>query len=205
MAMGHKRAKQTGFTLLELMVAIFITAVIGSISAPLLSSMTRNYIQVENQERNLAALERALQIIRSDIGQLAVRPIIQTMKHNEEPVPQVDKNQIIGGQASLEFSVFVSEPSAFKMEPRINRVRYQLIDQQLVRESINTDYPDANQQWQQHTLLDDVTMLNIDYLFTGWESSMAHNKKHPRAVRFTIEGKVWQSIELVVGMPGVDQ
>jgi len=46
--------KQRGFTLLELMVAISITAVIGLISATILSTMIDNNSQVQTQQKALA-------------------------------------------------------------------------------------------------------------------------------------------------------
>lgn len=200
-----KKNQQAGFTLLELMVAIFITAIIGSMSAALLASMANNYNQVNAEEQALASLERALQVFRSDVEQLAIRPVIQTIFNDDSFVAEIDKSHIMGDESSLEFSVFHQYPSEFQIEKNINRVRYQLIDQQLVRESINTDFPDVNQDWHKNVLLAGVTKLNFEYLFAGWESSMALNKKHPRAVRLSIETKTWKNIELIATMAGVDQ
>ena len=87
-------AKQSGFTLLEIMIAVSITAVIGVISATMLSGTMNNHAQVIRQEKKLLTLERALHIIRTDIEQIALRPVIQDIYHDDTFIPNVDKKPV---------------------------------------------------------------------------------------------------------------
>ena len=197
--------KERGLTLIELIVAVAITAIIGVISATFLSSMIANNSQVQGLEQQLASLERSLQIMRSDIEQIAIRPTIQGIYHNDTFVPDFDKSQIIGDQSSLEFSVFSTRPENQGLQHKLGRVRYRQEADQLIRESIDTDRPAANQKWQTMLLFDDVENINFEYFFNGWESSLAHNKKSPKAIRVTLDSQQYTDIELIVILSGVDQ
>ena len=197
--------QQQGLTLIELLVAISITAIIGVISATFLSSMINNNSQVRTEEQRLASLERSLQIIRSDIEQLALRPIIQGIDHSDTFVPDFDKSQIIGDESALEFSIFSNQPHTQGIQQSLQRIRYRLTSNKLIRESITTDYPAANQQWQQMVMLNDVNRLSFSYYFTDWESSLAHNKTSPKAIRLEIDTKHISNISLISTVSGVDQ
>ncbi|NQZ33058.1 MAG: prepilin-type N-terminal cleavage/methylation domain-containing protein [Oceanospirillaceae bacterium] len=203
--MGSYRAKTSGFTLIELMVAVSITAVIGVIAATILSTMLANHKQVLHEEKSLLALERALQIMRSDIEHLAIRPLIKSINQDENYVPSTDQNQIIGDESRLEFSIYSQQPSSVEIEQSLNRVRYQLIDGALTRESIGTDYPSPNQEWRSDILLYEVTELNFSYFYDRWENSLLNDKKYPAAVRISLNTKRWQAFDLIGKMSGVDQ
>lgn len=194
-----------GFSLLELMIAITITAVIGLISANILTTMIANHDQVKTQQKELASLERALQVIRSDIEQLAIRPKLQTEAANTSFTTISGNSPLIGDQSSIELSVFVNQPTDEGINNTIHRVRYVVENSRLIRESINSDFPAANQRWQRTMLLNEIENLYIEYYFSGWESSMAHNNKPPKALRLTLESNLWQNIQLIVTLPEVDQ
>jgi len=197
-------AKQAGFTLLEIMIAVSITAVIGVISATMLNGTMHNHAQVIAQEKKLVTLERALHIIRTDIEQTSLRPVIQDIYHDDTFIPNIDKNQFKGDQSSLEFSRFSQYPGSSKIEQQLVRVRYLLEDQQLIRESINTDFPSPNEVWHKQLILTGVTDLNFSFYFDRWESYLANDKKYPLAVRLQLETLHWQNIELISLLSGVD-
>jgi len=197
-------AKQSGFTLLEIMIAVSITAVIGLISATMLSGTMNNHAQVITQEKKLVTLERALHIIRTDIEQISLRPVIQDIYHADTFIPNIDKNQLKGDHSSLEFSRLSQYPGTSKIEQQLVRVRYFLEDQQLIRESINTDFPSPNEVWHRQLILTGVTDLNFSFFFNRWESYLADDKKHPLAVRLQLETLHWQNIELISLLSGVD-
>lgn len=200
----NNSSKQSGFTLLELMIAVSITAVIGIISATMLSGTIANHTQVFEQEKKLVTLERALHIIRGDIEQISLRPVIQDIYHDDTFVPDIDRNQLKGDQSSLEFSRLSQYPGASQIEQKLVRVRYVLEDQQLIRESISTDFPSPNEVWQKQQILTGVTSLDFAYFFERWESYLASDKKYPSAIRLQLATKNWQNIELISLLSGVD-
>ena len=197
--------KQRGFTLLELMVAISITAVIGLISATILSSMIDNNSQVQTQQKALAQLERTLQILRDDLEQMVMRPVIKTIYNDENFVPDVDQSQLHSDGVSIEFSRYSRYPGAGEIQRRLSRVRYQLDGDQLVRESIAVANPASNQDWQRLVLLQKVEQLRLEFLYDRWESYLLQGVKYPRAVRVRIDTQRWPNINLVASISGVDQ
>ena len=64
-----------GFTLLEVLIAISIFAVIGLAAYRVLDVVIRSQVQVAAQDEKIRALERAMHIISADFEQLANRPI----------------------------------------------------------------------------------------------------------------------------------
>ena len=70
------RTKRTlGFTLIELMVAIVVFAVLGLMSAQLLNSMIRQHEIIDVRGERLIDLQRAMTIIQRDINQVVTRSV----------------------------------------------------------------------------------------------------------------------------------
>lgn len=66
-----------GFTLVELLVALFITAIMFAIGYRALEQAFRNRQEVEEQSARLIALQQALRVIEQDFELLQPRPIRQ--------------------------------------------------------------------------------------------------------------------------------
>jgi len=64
-----------GFTLVELMVAIVVFAVLGLMSAQLLNSMIRQHELIDVRGERLIDLQRAMTIIQRDINQVVTRSV----------------------------------------------------------------------------------------------------------------------------------
>ena len=68
-------AKKAGFTLLELMIAIAIFAILGIMSAQLLNNMIRQHDIIDARGAQLTALQRAMTIMQRDVGQIWGRSV----------------------------------------------------------------------------------------------------------------------------------
>ncbi len=197
----RKRQPHAGFTLLELMIASAITTVIGVIAATMLPNMMGNHAQVLKEEKALTRIERALQIVRSDIEQLVVRPLIFPFESAEQPIVQSNHN-IVGLETSLEFSFMQSSPTNEKITQKIHRVRYLLQNQQLIRETIATHLPAANQQWSSAVLLENVNSIQFHYLLDRWQTDLADKDKAPKAIRITIDSSHWGNLQVIANITG---
>ena len=71
----YRVAKKAGFTLLELMIAIAIFAILGIMSAQLLNNMIRQHDIIDARGAQLTALQRAMTIMQRDVGQIWGRSV----------------------------------------------------------------------------------------------------------------------------------
>lgn len=141
--------KHTGFTLLEVMIAVGITAAVGAVSVQLLSGLVQSKRKTEIASERLASLQRFNQVINRDIQQIINRPH-RDVFGNDAPALLVE-----GLDFKLEFSRLGWSNSALAEKPRatIQRVAYQTyaIDTELCEDALNQIkawYPDS---WQEHS------------------------------------------------------
>lgn len=67
--------QQRGFTLIELMVAVFITAILFAIGYGAVNQAVKNREALEQQQDRLIAIQTAMRTIAQDVNQMAMRPI----------------------------------------------------------------------------------------------------------------------------------
>ncbi len=93
-----QRSRVSGFTLLELMVAIAIFAVLGVMSAQLLNNMIRQHDIIEKRGDRLVGMQRAMTIIQRDINQIWSRRV------RSEYGDQILGSLMTGGDYAVEFT-----------------------------------------------------------------------------------------------------
>jgi general secretion pathway protein J len=71
----HRPGRQRGFTLIELMVALFITAIIFAVGYGAINQALRNHAEVKEHQDRLSEVQNAVRIMVQDFSQLAARPI----------------------------------------------------------------------------------------------------------------------------------
>ena len=115
-----------GFTLLEILVALLVFAIVGVISSQLMSQTVRsNEILREHGER-LAQVHRAMQILQRDILQMTSRPIRDQFG---DPQPSL----LVGADGALEFSRNGWRNPLSLPRPEVQRVSYVVTDEVLMR------------------------------------------------------------------------
>jgi general secretion pathway protein J len=73
------RKRHGGFTLLELLVAMFIAAVMFAIGYGAINQAMNNHSGVKEQQDRLWEVQSAMRVIEQDLVQLAPRPVRQTL------------------------------------------------------------------------------------------------------------------------------
>ena len=192
-----------GFTLLEVLVAIAIFAVLSLAAYQVLQGVLRSGEISKEHSDSLTKLQRAMLIIEQDFTQIVART------SRDEGVEQ-DKLRVITAGASL----FESEDQGIEFTrlgwanplgllPRSDllRVRYRLKEGQLQR--LYFLYPDlvAGQEPQVQVLLNDIEKLSFRFWNSGWQEKWTSVKKLPKGIEINFTSKRYSEIRRAFLIP----
>lgn len=159
-----------GFTLVELLVALFIAAVMFAMGYGAINQALRDRTQLADAQARLNAVQTAMRLLVQDFAQVAPRPVRSPLGADSEPVLR----SAPGNNAELVVLTRSgwANPSGLLQRPTLQRVRYVLEDKKLYREhwrvldvlpgmtpirrtvidrvkAIRFRYMDTNRSWQQ--------------------------------------------------------
>jgi general secretion pathway protein J len=156
---GNKRAA-CGFTLIELLVALGISALVAALAYAGIGSAIGASAGMQSEVRQLADLQRALNIIEEDLGQAVPRAIVDGYG-NDQPAFRGGRYQ----DALLEFTRGgVANPQNI-VRSELQRVRYVLNEGVLWRQWWTVvDRAGANAAPQSAVLLEGVEDLLLGFL-----------------------------------------
>ena len=115
-----------GFTLLEMLIALGVFAVIGLMSSRILSGMVDLSDTVRDRSDRLAELQRAIFIISRDVDQMTRRPVRDALGDSTAA--------IIVGEPLIEFTRRGWQNPLRSPRSELQRVAYTVADGDLVRE-----------------------------------------------------------------------
>jgi general secretion pathway protein J len=119
-------SRACGFTLIEIMVALLIFAVIGMISSQLLSQVIDSHAHLSERGQRTSDVHRAMQAMQRDILQLANRPIRDEYGDMRPPI-------LIGAEGAMEFSRSGWRNPLGLPRAEVQRVSYLVQDNKLLR------------------------------------------------------------------------
>ncbi len=188
-----------GFTLLELLVAMAIFALIGVMAYGGLSAMIKNSEGSREAREQLAELQRGLRVLDDDLTLLVNRPVRDGLGS-----PHLALMSGRDGSTLLEFTRSARVREGFAPAP-FSRVRYRLQDGALLREEWNP--PDAAQLEpdQIMTLWPKVASAVFRFLRDGEESAAwppsDGNTALPQAVSIQLRFEDGREMTQVVVLP----
>lgn len=152
-------AAQGGFTLLELLVAIAITVIIGVGATVLFGQTLQNRERVGERAQALADLQRAFVFMRRDFEQTVTRPARDELGDAQSALSGGDD-----GAVELTRTGWMN-PLQTRSRSNLQRVRYRLDGNRLLREY--WEFPDrqVGSEPVAAVLLDGVTAFRVQYLF----------------------------------------
>ncbi|WP_164503469.1 type II secretion system minor pseudopilin GspJ [Pleionea sediminis] len=203
--------KSQGFSLLEIIVAVAITAIISVLAFQQLSTAVGTQESVKQSDDALAQLQRAINRISTDLQQVAARSV-RNEYGDKVPALMGDKN---GAESFLSFTRQGKRNPANLPRTELERVTYRLEEDKLVREQWATLDIALEEQKLPLTLMEDVLKFEVEFYadeewMESWpiedymgapQEQLSNN--FPRAVKVTIEtatlGQLIQIYPLGIG------
>lgn len=206
--------RQRGFTLIELMVAVFITAILFAIGYGAVNQAVKNREALEQQQERLLAVQTAIRTIAQDVNQLALRPIRDPNGNDLLPVIRAtgsDQKQLVeltrGGWAN----------PAGVQRPALQRVVYLFEENTLRRQYWPVLDPLLSTDPIKKDLCTGVKSVTFRYMDVGrtwrdtWPPNTAVNtgaggvnpnlRLRPVAIEVTMELNDWGKIVRVLEVP----
>lgn len=204
---GFARPRR-GFTLVELLIAIAIMALLGTAAAALLGTALQNQDSLEDRQQALEQLALGLLIMRRDLEQLAPRTgrdiqgdllparIIAAQEETHSEVEFIrDGRRILPGQA---------------LSSSLERVRYEVEDGELIRYSVALADPTNNTAWQRQRLLGEVERFEMQF-YDGerwtsfWPPSTQISAPLPLGAQLLLDTQRWPDLRMNVLLPEANQ
>ncbi|HEY8507472.1 MAG TPA: type II secretion system minor pseudopilin GspJ [Steroidobacteraceae bacterium] len=198
-----------GFTLVELLVALFITAIIFAIGTSTVNQVINNREGVEAKQQRLLAVQKTMRMFTQDFTQLVPRPVRDPVGNNYQPAlrGQPDRQPVVvltrGGWAN----------PAGVQRPALQRVAYILENGKLRREHFPVLDGTLSTEPIRRELLDGVKSFSIRYMDISrrwrdrWPPPGVPGTQNqtlrlrPIAVEVTLELEDWGKLVRILEVP----
>lgn len=208
MSLPRHKAASRGFTLVELLIAIGIMALLGTAASVMLNAALRNQDVIQTRQHQLEELALGLLMLRKDLEQLTPRTPRDTQG---DALPASIVGQQVGENSEVEFvhggrRLLPGQPLASSLE----RVRYLVEEGNLVRYSAAAANPSVNTPWQRQVLMKNVKRFVINF-FDGerwspfWPPSTQVAAPQPLGVEILMDTEQWPDLRLEVLLPEARQ
>lgn len=195
---------ERGYTLVEVLVAIFIFAIIAAVTASALFNIFKLREVHRRHSQGLMALQRGVVILERDLEQMIGRQILDAASRVQRPLV-FDKN---AKDFQLKFTrTGYSNPLAVEKRSRMQRVGYRYADKKLIRatwphldrvsDEPNTELP----------ILKNVSALTWRFMgedkqfYTLWPPTAQWADRLPRAIEVTITFKDFGQLRRIMLIP----
>jgi general secretion pathway protein J len=195
-----------GFTLIELMVALFIAALMFAMGYGALSQGLKNHDTLKDQQARLLALQNTVRVLEQDFVQLTPRPVRQAV--GDEPSQPALQAGTPGTQPIVALTRGGWANPAGLQRPGLQRVDYLLEDGTLKREYWNVLDPTLASTTVKRDLLTHVKSFSIRYMDVNrvWQQQWppptvagviaqeTSLRLRPIAVEITLDTEDWGTI-----------
>lgn len=191
--LSARRPREQGFTLLEVLIAITITGLIGVGTYQLFNSTMRTQAVMEGKGEKLERMQRAMAFISRDMQQLVPRPVRNG--YGDQEFALTNRNSLY----LLELTRLGWRNPMLAPRSELQRVIYELVDGKLYRSYYPVLDRAQETELRSQELLDEVEEVTLQFLdeknqwHDDWplermfgENSDEHYKALPKAVRIEI-------------------
>lgn len=201
----HPRSQ--GFTLLELLIAIAIFAIMAALGGISLDAVVTQQALANENYRQLKGVQRSIQILCDDLYQLQPRGVRDVLGQNYE-LPLIADGR---GIYLLRLSRAGWRNPAGLSRGTLQRVQYRLDDGALIREYWPVLDPVLAMEPIEEVLLENVALAKFEFLEIEnvqsqwgpvWPPLRIDASDWPKAIRFAIEIDGFGRIERLIEVPG---
>lgn len=183
---GSPPSREAGFSLVELVVALGVLAVVSVMIFNGFGAVVKSYDKVKEEEGRLAQLQLLHSLLAQDLEQAAARPT------------EVSSAFLGGAPVALEFSVVRLLDSPL-LDASLRRIRYSLRDEVFIREVWPSINPVPGTPPVSQRILHDVESLQVSFLdhegqwIPTWDSFFL-GKDLPRIVAVKVKIEGWEEL-----------
>lgn len=149
--------RKAGFTLLEILIALFIFTIVSMIIVSALHTVFSSQTSTEKNAERLAALQMTLTLMARDFEQAIERPIINASGGKDGPF--IGMNNMV----TFTHAGFVN-PLGKLQRSTLQRTRYRLEKENLIRDTWSALDQIQKSKPETRILLSHVTQLEFEYL-----------------------------------------
>lgn len=197
-----RRASQLGFTLLELLVAIAVFALLSLGIYQVVDGVRRADQTSAALTERMSSMQRAMQLLHNDFTQVVARRQ-RSDGLSRTPLLSVGDGLLQSqGDGWLLIRTGVANPQMQLPRGHLQRVAYRLLDGQLQRLSWPFADMPADSEPQIRTLLSEVEGLQLMVYHDGqWQRQWQNPDALPSAVRLRLTVRGWGELERVWLLP----
>jgi general secretion pathway protein J len=208
--------KQKGFTLIEVVIAMFIAAVMFAIGYGAINQALKNRDSLNLKQERITEIQRGMRVVAQDFAQMIARAARDT-QGNGELLPAVSADG--RDNTLLTFSRAGWSNPAGIQRPAEQRVRYRFVDGSLVREHWLAVDAALNADPKQRIVLTKVKSVQVRFLdpvtrnwLTQWPAATVSTQvkpmdidaallTRPLAIEFTIVLEDWGRVQRLFEIP----
>jgi general secretion pathway protein J len=153
--------RRAGFTLIEVVIAIFIAAIMFAIGYRTLSQALNDREALNTSQTRVNEIQRGMRIVAQDFAQIVARGARDTQSNGELQPALLANNR---DNVLLTFSRTGWSNPAGLQRPAEERVRYRFVDGSLVREHWVSMDPVLNTEPRQRVILTRVKSIEVRFL-----------------------------------------
>lgn len=196
---GRKLSKNTGFTLIEILIAIAIFAVLSLAAYQILQGVLRSGEISKEHDENLIEIQRSMLLIERDFVQMVARASRTSGVDDDKlQILYAGKGILDSEYQGIEFNR-LGWINPLNLLPRSNilRVGYRVKNGQLQR--LYYLHPDtvAGQDQEQQVLLNDVEDLTFRFWDGTWVTSWTLTSEIPKGIEINITSKHYGELRRV--------
>jgi general secretion pathway protein J len=205
--------RRRGFTLLELLVALFIAAVMFAMGYGAITQALTSRDSLKEQQAHLLELQTAVRVLEQDFMQLAPRPVRQAI--GDEPAQPALLGAVPGVQPIVALTRGGWANPAGLQRPGLQRVAYFLENGTLRREYWNVLDPTLASTTTKRDLMTHVKAVTLRYLDQGhqWQEQWPPGtatiraqestlRQRPLAVEITLDTEAWGKVVRIIEVAG---